>query len=574
MQEPRFPLRQLGKKEKGDSFLARMLHYGSSVLAMLWQTIEHSVLLLWKSHRYLLLCIIVALLFAWIVPYNTDEFIHYHALLCHAYPFNALNTFTGACGGLDLNLLNTGWILPLRAYLYSGSFPSLYYLPLFWLWPSPISARLLNVFLLLLQSIVLAKLFRLKTWHVFLGLLLFFPYAFQHIVDTGPVAFQILTVYLCALLFDRWMERPVLRYPLIIAVLLFLAIWTKLIFFALLPGIAILFLLAVWRRPPATANFIVQFLGGTLLFLALMAALLLSSSPSDPSVYPLLQQFFEKGGQYGLREFFNVLPHLTVTKALLNPLVATHRIYDVWPVAESGLVTLYIALLYLSVPLLCTWALRIKELRKAAQYTLLTFALFPLTFFLIAHTKITWAMHHAILAFPFLILAALGLLSMLLQAQSAQAVRLKKTMLGMLGFFVALNLFWFALFPAQAVQSSDDPSKVRINALLHNDNAAQGYFFVITDWGMYFYQGLYGAHDQSVLYMNGIYRQEEFAALKKLSLEHRRKMLFIVNAKAKTTDLALIRTHFSLTRCAALSEHDAWQVWYETGAMDGICDND
>lgn len=538
-------------------------------LKALWRGVEQGVLLAWRSYRYLALSVLVASAFAALVPYNTDEFIHYHTLLCHAYPLNTLNTFAGACGALDLNFLNTGLVLPLRAYLYSGSFPSLYYLPLFWLWPSPVSARLLNILFLLAQALVLGKLFRLGTWKTFLGLLLFFPYAFQHVVDTGPVSFQILCVYVCAWLFDRWTKKPSYLYPLLAAVLAFLAVWTKLIFIALLPGIGMLLALAVHQSrlkldsPQAVSRVSAQLMAGALVFFGLTAALLLSTSPASPASHPLLEEILDKGEHYGPIELMQRLPHLEVTKTLLNPLAATHRIYDVWPIAHAGLTRFYALLLYAAVPLIALAALRSKELRRSAWKPLVVYILFPLTFLLIARTKASWAMHHTILSFPFLILSTLSLYSILRTARSAYGKKLRQIFMGCLGLFFAINILWFALFPAQAVQTSDDRSKERINALLHSEEIGGAYFYAVTDWGMYFYQGLYGPQNQSVIYPRGIYRQEEFAALKALSAAHERKMLFIVNSHERTTDLALIRTHFTLTRCEALDEEGAWQVWYE-----------
>jgi hypothetical protein len=542
-------------------------------LRALWSGIERFVLLLWAAYRYLILSVGVALLFALIVPYNTDEFIHYHTLLCHVYPLNALNTFTGACGALDLNFLNTGFILPLRAYLYSGSFPSLYYLPLFWIWPSPVSARLLSVLFLLLQALVLGKLFRFNPWRVFLGLLLFFPYAFQHIVDTGPVSFQILSIYLLALLFEKWMRKPSFLYPLLAGILAFLAFWTKLLYVAELPAIALLFALAVhdsrrsFETPKAVSRLSAQLLLGVLTFLALAAALLLSTSPHDPTVHPLLDELLQKGGRYTPADFLHKLPTLEVTKALLNPLAATHRVYDAWSIPGSGLIRLYDVLLYLGIPLFAVLALCLRELRASAWKPLLIYTLFPLTFLLIAGTKMAWAMHHTVLSFPYLVLAALSLLSVLRIAKTPKGILLRRCAHIWLGLFFVLSLFWFALFPAQGIRSSDDPSKERVNALLHSDTIAEQYFYVITDWGMYFYQGLYGSKNQSVLYISGLYEQEDFEALKKLSAQHHRQLLFIVNERAATTDLGLIRSRFTLTRCEALAKEGAWQVWHE-GALD------
>ena len=79
--------------------------------------------------------------FTSLAPYNMDEFIHYDAIACHLYPGNSAY---GTCDPFMLDFLGTGWVLPLRAYHYSGTFPAIYYLPLHLLFGSPLAARLLG----------------------------------------------------------------------------------------------------------------------------------------------------------------------------------------------------------------------------------------------------------------------------------------------------------------------------------------------------------------------------------------------------------------------------------------------
>ena len=228
---------------------------------------------LWQIRRLFLLTVLIVLLFALIVPYNVDEFMIYQPLFCHYYPFSTLNTFAGQCHQYDLNVLGTGLILPLRSYDYVGSFPSLYYYPLFLLWRSPVSARWINALFLLTQAAILSRLFRVRIGTVFLGLCLFFPYFFQHIVDTGPVSFQILTIYLLFLLFRRWAAKPSWLSPLLITLLLFCGIWTKPIYFVLLPGIAALFGIALIEQRRALRRHWRTFVLQTFLGLALLGGL-------------------------------------------------------------------------------------------------------------------------------------------------------------------------------------------------------------------------------------------------------------------------------------------------------------
>ena len=184
----------------------------------------------------------ITILFCKFVPYNMDEFSSYQVIICAHYKNAHLNTFRESCGRSDLNVLNTGLFLPLREYEYIGSITSLYYYPVFLMWKSPVSARFMGIIFLLIQAIILSKIFKIKIEYIFLGLVAFFPYFFQHIVDTGVVGFQITLTYAAYYFLTRWFEKINLKYILIVSLLLFLGIWAKLTFVFFLPGLSLIFL--------------------------------------------------------------------------------------------------------------------------------------------------------------------------------------------------------------------------------------------------------------------------------------------------------------------------------------------
>jgi hypothetical protein len=78
-----------------------------------------------------------------VVPYNMDEFVHYHALGCatttHA---QALPSIRDGCGYYDLRLPFTSSPLPLRAYYYIGRGRALPFYPIWRLFDDPVAARL------------------------------------------------------------------------------------------------------------------------------------------------------------------------------------------------------------------------------------------------------------------------------------------------------------------------------------------------------------------------------------------------------------------------------------------------
>ena len=553
---------------------------------------------------YIEVTLLIVFLFCAVVPYEMDEFIHYHPLLCHYYPGNLLNTFRGGCSIYDLNVLNTGIILPLRSFYYSGSFPALYYLPLFLLWRSPISARWMGLLFILIQSVLLSKLYKRRLPAVFASLLVFFPYLFQHMVDTGPVAYQITTVYLSAYLFRRWHEKGSNLAAVTAGLILFLGLWTKLTELWLLPGIGVLFVFSflehkgnlldlrpavqwlsgLFQLPPpglpplqrgsATepavsaprSRFMAQLVLFLCTFIALSGVLLLSTSPSDPAVHPLIKQLNDSEHRE-IPEIDDEFWSIPIVRAFVNPLEATQRIYQV--TAPGSLAYAYDAFIYLG-PLMLLFLAMLRRPRRWGRIVrgLILYVAFLLTAAIVLATKQSWAMHHAILSFPFLILCAF---------EGLECFRVEKKPHWIEGLarkafvvaYILLNAAWFLLFPIQHVQIFNDGSKTTVNHLLQNPVLAERYFYVVLDWGMYYYQGLYGADGQSVLYMRELRDKSQIQSLKTLADEHKRKLLFILDSKESSSDLGLIRTSFNLVRCEAIGEQAVWQVILEKDTGPG-----
>ena len=83
------------------------------------------------------------------IPYNMDEFVHYHALGCAtSADARALPSIRDGCGYFDLRLPFTSTPLPLRAYYYIGSLPALPFYPFWRLVDDPVAARLAGACLL------------------------------------------------------------------------------------------------------------------------------------------------------------------------------------------------------------------------------------------------------------------------------------------------------------------------------------------------------------------------------------------------------------------------------------------
>lgn len=514
--------------------------------------------LVYKILAVAVISLLFLFLFSSFVPLNTDEFIYYHALSSHYYPLNMLNTFRDSGTAYDLAPFSNVF-LPLRSYAYVGSFPCVLYYPLFRLWPSPYSARFLGLMMLALQAFFIYKLFKADFLISFVFLLSFMPYAFQHVADTGPVSFQITSVFIICYLARAWMlalgkgAAWSLRYPFSIAVILGLGMWTKPVYLAMLPGIFILVLYfviserRVFTLPRRLKTFITH-ISISLIALGVPVLLFLNSSNrSGRRCYELIVARFSEAGAFNI----NILARrvLNLAKYLFNPLLSAHRMLKTSSgatIAGTLLVTVIIALLYFGVR-----GLRLKRMKYG--FPILGAGLFLLTFFLIAAWPRSWAMHHVILSFPFLVLALAYILPQL---------RKSRLILGLFITFVAINAWLYFGLTGLKYRMHDHPSKQAINELL-NKKYADNYVFIVIDWGMYDLKSLYGDKDQCVLYIEPFDTMEEARGVKKILKKTKRKAMFVGRARS-VSDLSLIKSAFpGLRRLDVDFDTGDWRIWYQ-----------
>lgn len=501
-------------------------------------------------------------------PYNMDEFFSYHALFCWYYPGNLLNDFLEKCGNYDMRLAWTSWILPLRSGDYIGSVLGLFYLPIFLWWRSPISARMLGMIFLLAQAVLGAKVLKIRPVYAVLGVVLYFPYAFQHLVDTGPLGFHAMSVFLFLFLFDRWFQRPLFRYPLLGAVVFAVAFWMKLVIFWLVPGIAALFVLAAyehrshWLRRDRWTSYAWQLLAAALIAISLMSVYAFSSNTGDPWDFPIIRQL-QNDEMRSMSDLFHRFWQLDVTKKLLHPLESTHRIFSVDP--PSLLSWLYTAVTFLSIPLLLVILSFVERKRFRIVRAAVFYVAFIVTFLIIAKTNRAQHMHHAVLALPFFVLSAMETFAVIAagSARKKTTVILQNIGCCLIGMLATLNAYWYARFPLQPVLDHDDPSKMRINRLLHRDDLAREYLYVTVDWGMYYYQSLYGSREQAVLFTRDPHGDHD--RLIQLSRQTRRKLLFLyIDHDGRATNV--LTEAFPVRRCDVIEPESVWEVVAEDGS--------
>lgn len=500
------------------------------------------------------------------VPYNDDEFLPYRPILCGWYE----NSAEDMCAHNWLKLPLVHWEVPLRAFWYVGSAKALLYFPLFLLWPSPISQRFLNFLLLAVQAWILGKTYKRSPLTIFAGILLFFPYALEHVIDTGPVAVQTTIVLALAALLRQWMSDPRRWHPLLVAGLIFLGVWSKLNFFWLLPAIFVLFLSEFWthraqllRDRAGRVRMYWQILSCGALTGALVWGLLAARHPVEDA-YPLWDQV-RSSTMRPLSDLL-LLTRLPIIGAFLNPLEAVQRVYAIpwWP----PLVLLWSMIVFLVLPfVVIAPSLRARATRFAARRAAIAYGCFLLTAAAITMSSLSAAMHHAVLAFPFLILAVLEIFPALETEYVRGRPRWTDTGVAvLLGLLVAsCMLTLFAVAPLLPVKPDSDPRREQIRELLEDPRFAQNYVYAVSSWGMFFEQALYGHRDQSVLFLTpDQHRTGGVPEAKQLANALGRKLLVITN-KRDTEDLAfpIARRLYGLRRCAALPAEHPWQIYLE-----------
>jgi len=522
---------------------------------------RNNLLRIIKFLSLVILLFLIAFFSNRIAPYNMDEFCHYHPIISRHYKYNVLNTFRENCRGYDLNFLNTGLVLPLRAYAYEGSITSLYYYPLFLIWRDPRSARLIGLLFLLVQSLLLARIFNQRYEYILLFLLCFFPYFFQHLVDTGPINFTTTSIFLLYWLMIKWLDTFKFKYPLIMAFTVFLGIWAKLTYFWLLPGIGILFLALLLGRKklPSRKDYKkigLQVSGSAFLLIVLLGLIFLSTSPYDNSSFPYIDEM-TSSKWLPIQQLFqlNIIKERGVWKALFNPFEATQRIFVV---KDPNLITkLYSGFILLFVPA-CLLALKINWFFKIKPSLIYSAGI--ITFVITLLIERAWAMHHTVLSFPFFILSIFSTIELL---RKYHPKKFPIMISGLVITFVILNSYFFINFPKQRVREHDDWSKIKIHKILQGRELAKNFFYVAIDWGIYYYQGLYGPDSQSVLYMEPLNSQSQIEALNELKRKYNRKLLFIYRNDSSSSDHSLIRESFQLKEYGTTSKNQIWRIMLE-----------
>jgi len=513
------------------------------------------------------LCLVITVIFSNFIGFNMDEFAGYRVLACLDHPNGKLDPNKECRKKHYMNIFNSGLYLPLHEYGgYLGSFSSFYYYPLFLVWKSPVSARFLGLIFLTIGALILSITFRMSLIPVFFGLLLFFPYFFQHIVDTGPVKYPILSVFLIYYLFVRWFQNFRMIYLILISMLIFLGFWSKLTYAWYIPGIVILFLMGIVdHRRKVSGHFkkiFSQCLIAAFILFLLLGVIFLSTKPDSDK-----RAFLERA----LENSKEKMTHQSELKVnFLNPLQSTQRVYKVLKISLIDYI--YSGFIYLTVPLL--WFILLVGVDKKSlsskrdlwKSMILYFAFICTVIFQFLTSNAN-RYHHNVLTFPFLILSFLLIISCYRSIQKFKInfVSTKKIILTWFLIFILFNGYFFVKFPSQKVDlrgalQPDDP----VTEILSDEYLVNNYAYIASDWGLRFQQELYGnkAQVDGKLLAKEFKKMKESAKLQevdrfnKLAESRGRKLLFL---HRESLGASLINL-FDLKSCSLAEGQADWKI--------------
>ncbi len=452
--------------------------------------------------------------------------------------------------------------MPLRSYSYLGSITSWIYLPILLLFGSPLTARLLNMVYLLCGGLLAARFCKLSPIAVVSGLLLFFPYVFMHLVDTGPVSPQIFLVFALVVLLELWIKKLKFRHVFTIALLAFLGIWIKFSFLWYFPAFVVLLIYFACKEGVfAEKNRLMNFLRQLILLVCttslLLSALLFSTNPDplSPMRYPYLDALLHTE-QYAPRKDSEwYWGFRGPGKAFLSPLEATQRVYMQTSADTPGSL-LYPAFVYLFVPITILVIFFVN--RRKRGYLLapaVYYVAFLVTTAFILTTPSATGMHHAILAYPFLVLSSLSVIAVLLK-DLATTDWLRTYFFACVSVFIILNAMLFAKLSYLEYRKDTDPSRMLIRAIIRDDDLASRYAMFFPDWGMYYYAAVFGSREAKMQF-SMFAPTRTMPEWRNIAAHEGRKVMVIGQfAEFYASDI-------TLERCAALPANAAWQIFAE-----------
>src|SRR5215475_11948491 len=427
------------------------------------------------------------------VPPNMDEVIQFHRLACWSFDGSKYNTFRQSCDAYLSDFLGIKFH---RSYAYIGITSSLLYAPLYKLIPCIYSDYLMGLTGLIIFALLLANSLGLN-WRSAIIPLLYFPFAFLMIHDTGPVRVALLSYPIAIYAATKILEKDagwkkIFTWVLAAGLIISIAIEDKPFYVYLLPQVLIIaFACALYKTNAKPISIITD--GQDRLFLVsakvalwvllfalfigigMVSILVLTKEGTRPYIVSLVLK--SEGFK---RSFLDQIPLLT--EFVVSPISYSQRIYDI--------PRLYKLISFLlSLPLFFLAAIQVwSQKRKCLLWLALSSVVLCSVFLIRGDTS---EVHH----FLFLHVPVLVLLMYWANVS-------RRNMFSVLNLLVFGLLVDVALLTTTATFSHTTPSRSEVFNFLAVPVVAENNIINFSSWGGYSLQSLYGHPAQIVTWVN------------------------------------------------------------------------
>jgi hypothetical protein len=477
-----------------------------------------------------------------VIPYNMDEFVHYHALGCaSATHARELPGIRDGCGWYDLRLPFTDTPLPLRSYYYIGSLPALPFYPFWRLVDDPVAVRLAGACCFLVCTFLAGRLLRVRASAIVTASLAFPVWLVTFLVDEGPVGLSAALLLLALLAVRRALAAPAAGssagWAAAAGFTLFLGLWTKLVFAWWLPAVAVFVLGEALRQGlslSAAARRRLPALVAGAAFLAVPTALLLASIDRDGRPYAAA---LRQGGLSAEPEDVEAVAVRLGQYATDGSLVAPRNV--VLPASRIDVLPLLLS----AFVLVLGWR-RAERRRELATWAVLAVVTFG---FVASSGHSRWPHHFAFPLLPLVLALAL--------ATERLARRQRLAVAALVAVFWATLAARLPLARAPAESSAD---KDRLLSFVRERGLDRESLQVHASWGTYYIAQLFGDPARMVVYVRRVVEDPvRLRQLGELAREQGRPLLLLSSRRWE-------RLHTPAVEAALGRPLHTWQfgIWW------------
>ena len=455
------------------------------------------------NKNYFFTFVFLILFLYWLVffvPPDSDEFLAYYNIACTQFEGSRLAYVSGyniSCDNFTLKFFGLDYI---KSYTYLGLISAFIYKPFYMIYPYVESHYIYAIIFLILFSYLLTKSLDLKK-EIFLIPMMYFPFTFIFLHDSGPVKIAMISLPLLIIIFKKILnsnKNHLHNFSLVFlsTLLIILAIEDKSFYIFLLPSFVIAaFLFSLYKAKKKIIffnleknNFSIKIskllilqIAFFCIILSIAIFLMFIASTKYVQRYDLNIPYIAY--LYGLSpkaSFFDQINYLLLY--IFSPIAYADRIFEI----EKSLFdtkNLISMLSFLPIIFLLFSYIRSCS-RKLVTTFLLPLSLLILIFLIFRNT---WSGHH----FIYLHLFLLPLLMLYANLNSKNYLKITLALILCIGVNILLLSY-------SNINSRSSKEIAEVSKYLRNENIANESIINFSSWGGYLQQSIYGKKFQIV----------------------------------------------------------------------------